>query len=102
MDMSMGDGTRWVTLVPDPSAQTGLTLILANNSDQEALIGRQSVGVPIITINSDDVVADFERMNGRGVCFFGEPKENPYGIDVVFEDLYGNLIDLVQLAPMPE
>jgi len=28
-----------------------------------------------------------------------EPKEAPYGTVAVFEDLYGNLWDLVQMVP---
>jgi hypothetical protein len=35
-------------------------------------------------------------MKAKGVKFYGEPTEQPYGVEVVFEDLYGNLIDLIQ------
>ena len=97
-DMPMGEGLRWITVLPSADAQTGVTFMLAQSPEQEALVGHQGAGVPIMTLNTDDVAGDFERLSANGICFMGEPKENPYGTDVVFEDLYGNLIDLVQLA----
>ena len=35
-------------------------------------------------------------MKEKGVKFYGEPTEQAWGVEVVFEDLYGNLYDLVQ------
>ena len=37
-------------------------------------------------------------MLAKGVVFVREPKAAPYGTVAVFEDLYGNLWDLVQFA----
>ena len=37
-------------------------------------------------------------MKERGVNFVREPKEAEYGIVAVFEDLYGNKWDLLQLT----
>jgi len=36
-------------------------------------------------------------MVARGIQFVREPKEQPYGMVAVFQDLYGNLWDLLQL-----
>ena len=41
---------------------------------------------------------DYRAMRQAGVRFVREPKEAAYGIVAVFEDLYGNRWDLVQLA----
>ena len=35
-------------------------------------------------------------MTERGVRFREEPREEPYGIVAVFEDLYGNGWDLIE------
>ena len=35
-------------------------------------------------------------MRASGINFIREPKETPYGTVAVFEDLYGNLWDLIQ------
>jgi hypothetical protein len=40
-------------------------------------------------------------MRQAGIRFVREPKEAAYGIVAVFEDLYGNRWDLVQLARQP-
>jgi hypothetical protein len=45
---------------------------------------------------TDDYKCDFEAMKAMVVKFYGEPKEEMWGIAVVFEDLYGNVFDLVQ------
>ena len=48
-------------------------------------------------------VADFDaavaRLRRAGAIVRGEPREEPYGKVVVFEDLYGNAWDL--LGPRP-
>jgi hypothetical protein len=35
-------------------------------------------------------------MIGKGIHFIREPSQEEYGIVAVFEDLYGNLWDLVE------
>ncbi len=42
------------------------------------------------------VVRDYDAMLAKGIRFIREPKEAEYGTVAVFEDLYGNLWDLVQ------
>ena len=41
-------------------------------------------------------VRDFRSYKAKGVTFIREPKEEPYGTVAVFQDLYGNLWDLLQ------
>ena len=40
---------------------------------------------------------DYEAYKNRGVVFVREPKEESYGTVAVFQDLYGNLWDLLEL-----
>ena len=47
-------------------------------------------------MGTDDFYRDFEEMKQLGITFIREPKVQDYGIVAVFEDLYGNLWDLVQ------
>jgi hypothetical protein len=35
-------------------------------------------------------------LKGRGVKFLSEPKEQPWGIEATFEDLYGNKFAVVE------
>lgn len=41
---------------------------------------------------------NFKKLRAKGIKFHGKPREVPWGKEVVFEDLYGNLFDLVELS----
>jgi uncharacterized glyoxalase superfamily protein PhnB len=49
-----------------------------------------------MTLQTDDCRRDYQAMKEKGVKFYGEPTNQMWGVEVVFEDLYGNLYDLVQ------
>ena len=90
---------RWVVIAPPSS--TGVSLLLARASKPEQLdfIGNQAGGRVFLFLNTDDFWRDYERMTSLGINFVREPKEQGYGTVAVFEDLYGNLWDLLQLNP---
>jgi catechol 2,3-dioxygenase-like lactoylglutathione lyase family enzyme len=90
---------RWV--VVSPRGSTGATLLLARASgpEQQAVVGRQSGGRVFLFLSTDDFWRDYERFKSRGVRFIREPKAAEYGTVAVFEDLYGNLWDLIQTSP---
>jgi uncharacterized glyoxalase superfamily protein PhnB len=62
---------------------------------QEAAIGNQSGGRVFLFLHTDDFWHDYNAMLAAGIKFVREPKTAPYGTVAVFEDLYGNLWDLV-------
>ena len=86
-------------VVVSPPGSTGTTLLLAraSNSEQEAFIGNQTGGRVFLFLNSDDFWRDYKDMIAKGIKFVREPKVENYGLVAVFEDLYGNLWDLLQL-----
>jgi len=88
---------RWV--VVSPPGSRGVTLLLAKASKPEQLdfIGKQSGGRVFLFLNTDDFWRDYKRMVSDGIKFVREPKEQDYGTVAVFEDLYGNLWDLLEL-----
>jgi len=88
---------RWVVVAPPNS--NGATLLLAKPSKpgQEAFIGNQTGGRVFLFLNSDDFWRDYKDMVSKGIKFVRKPKEESYGMVAVFEDLYGNLWDLIQL-----
>lgn len=89
---------RWVVVAPPGDSGTSLLLARAASSEQKAFIGRQSGGRVFLFLNTDDFWRDYNRMLAGGINFIREPKEAPYGTVAVFEDLYGNLWDLIELA----
>ena len=88
---------RWVVVAPPGSRGATVLLARASNSEQEAFIGNQAGGRVFLFLNTDDFWCDYNEMVDRGVSFVREPKTESYGIVAVFEDLYGNLWDLLQL-----
>lgn len=44
----------------------------------------------------EDFWRDYRRLQQCGVKFVRPPREETYGTVAVFEDLYGNLLDLIQ------
>jgi len=90
-------GKRWVVVSPSGSSGTTLLLARASKSEQEPFIGNQTGGRVFLFLNTDDFWRDYNDMVERGINFIREPKAEPYGMVAVFEDLYGNLWDLLQL-----
>src|SRR5215216_3642378 len=88
---------RWVVVAPPGSNGTTLLLARASKPEQEAFIGNQSGGRVFLFLNTDDFWRDYGGMVSKGIKFVREPKQADYGTVAVFEDLYGNLWDLLQL-----
>ena len=88
---------RWVLVAPPGSSGTTLLLARASTPEQEDFIGRQTGGRVFLFLRTDDFWRDFNEMRASGINFIREPKEASYGTVAVFEDLYGNLWDLIQL-----
>jgi catechol 2,3-dioxygenase-like lactoylglutathione lyase family enzyme len=95
---------RWVIVAPPGSlgddGPTGTTLLLARAStpEQARFVGNQSGGRVFLFLATDDFWRDYRAMTAAGITFVRAPSEQAYGTVAVFEDLYGNLWDLVQLA----
>lgn len=88
---------RWVVVAPPGSIGTTLLLARAAKPEQEPFIGKQSGGRVFLFLNTDDFWRDYHEMVSQGIKFVREPKQESYGTVAVFEDLYGNLWDLLEL-----
>ena len=89
---------RWVVVRP-PGGGTGLVLGRPSGAGQEAYVGNQTGGRVTFFLGTDDFARDQERLLSRGVVFVREAEDFDYGRVAVFEDLYGNLWDLIQYTP---
>ncbi len=87
---------RWVVVAPAGSNGTTLLLARASTPQQEAFIGQQTGGRVFLFLSTDDFWRDYNEMLSLGIHFVREPKQASYGTVAVFEDLYGNLWDLIQ------
>jgi catechol 2,3-dioxygenase-like lactoylglutathione lyase family enzyme len=93
---------RWVVVAPPGSNGTQLLLARASTPEQEAFIGNQTGGRVFLFLSTDDFWRDYHEMVAAGIHFVRKPKEAPYGTVAVFEDLYGNLWDLVERVKEPQ
>lgn len=93
----IGQNKRWVLVAPRGSRGTSLLLAQASSPEEESRIGNQTGGRVFLFLHTDDFWRDYRAMISRGVKFCCEPKQEPYGTVAVFEDLYGNKWDLLQL-----
>ena len=89
-----GEGKRWVVVEP-PGGGSGLLLARAVGGQLDHL-GRQSGGRVFLFLHTDEFARDHARLQAAGVRFLEAPREEPYGVVAVFEDLYGNRWDLLQ------
>ena len=89
---------RWVLVAPSQSGGTTLLLARASNDHQAKYCGDQAGGRVFLFLETDDFWRDYEAFRAKGVRFTREPKVADYGTVAVFEDLYGNLWDLLEFA----
>lgn len=87
---------RWVVVAPPGSDGTNLLLARASTPEQQAAIGMQTGGRVFLFLSTDDFWRDYHELREAGIRFVRPPAEQPYGTVAVFEDLYGNLWDLIQ------
>ncbi len=97
-DTDMGADKRWVVVAPPMSAGAALLLARAVTPEQSAAIGNQTGGRVFLLLYTDDFARDHSAMQSKGVRFLEAPRSEPYGTVAVFEDLYGNKWDLLELA----
>ncbi|MFT7645826.1 MAG: catechol 2,3-dioxygenase-like lactoylglutathione lyase family enzyme [Candidatus Poriferisodalaceae bacterium] len=89
-----GRPKRWVVVTP-PGAQTGLLLAAADGPAQAEALGNQTGGRVSFFLEVDDFDSAYERMAAANVRFLEQPRSEPYGQVVVFQDVAGNKWDLL-------
>ena len=90
---------RWVLVAPPNSNGAAIVLAKASASEQKAYVGNQTGKRVFMFLGTDDFWRDYRQMRANGVRFIRDPAEQPYGTVAVFEDLYGNLWDLIEHKP---
>nr|WP_319388920.1 VOC family protein [uncultured Cohaesibacter sp.] len=89
---------RWVVVRPKGEGKTALLLARAKNDHEARYIGDQAGGRVFLFLETDDFWRDYRLYQERDITFIRPPLEADYGTVAVFEDLYGNLWDLVEYS----
>ena len=88
---------RWVVVAPGGSKGGQILLARASSDQQIAHIGNQTGGRVFLFLYTDDFERDCAMYLSRGVKFVRSKVRVSYGTVAVFQDLYGNQWDLIQL-----
>ena len=95
-DTALTDSKRWVLIAPPGAKECCLLLAKAVNERQEASIGNQAGGRVFLFLHTNNFENDYKQMVEKGIRFIRQPAKEAYGTVAVFEDLYGNLWDLIE------
>ncbi|MEM6263316.1 MAG: VOC family protein [Bacteroidota bacterium] len=97
-DTRLNEKKRWVRVRPKGASEFALLLAKAKNEAQLAALGNQTGGRVFLFMYTDDIERDYANLRHHQIPIVRGPIEEPFGKVVVFEDLYGNLWDLIQPA----
>lgn len=97
-DTAQSETKRWVLVAPKGDGGCSLLLAKGVGDEQRSRIGNQTGGRVFLFLKTDDFWRDYEKLTSRDVKFVRDPKVEEYGTVAVFEDLYGNLWDLVEFS----
>lgn len=95
-DTKLSEDKRWVMVAPNGGKECSLLLAKAANEKQAASVGNQTGGRVFLFLFTDDFWRDYQKLTDREIKFTIPAHEEDYGTVAVFEDLYGNLWDLIQ------
>ena len=95
-DTILSEQKRWVLVAPPGSDGCKLLLAKAANELQQNRVGNQTGGRVFLFLHTDDFWRDYNDYVSKGITFLRGPVKEPYGMVAVFEDLYGNLWDLIE------
>jgi len=95
-DTILSDTKRWVLVTPKGAKECSLLLAKAVNEEQKSRIGNQSGGRVFLFLNTDNFKRDYKNLIDNNIKIVREPSIETYGTVAVFEDLYGNLWDLIE------
>jgi len=95
-DTKLSEEKRWVVVAPPGAKECGLLLAKAADESQRKSIGNQTGGRVFLFLFTDDFDRDYLKMKAKDIKFVRPPQDFDYGRVAVFEDLYGNLWDLLE------
>lgn len=95
-DTKLNDTKRWVIIKPKGVAGCRLLLAKAADEEQESRVGNQTGGRVFLFLHTDNFERDYKNLLDKEIKIVRPPQKETYGTVCVFEDLYGNLWDLIE------
>jgi len=94
-DTTLSELKRWVLIQPPGEGSCQLLLAKAATEEQKTRVGNQTGGRVFLFLHTDDFERDHENLRQQAITIVRGPSVEEYGQVLVFEDLYGNLWDLI-------
>ena len=94
-DTRLSEVKRWVLIQPPGEGSCQLLLAKAATEVQNSRVGNQTGGRVFLFLHTDDFERDHENLRQKSITIVRGPSLEEYGQVLVFEDLYGNLWDLI-------
>lgn len=94
-DTTLSEVKRWVLIQPPGEGSCQLLLAKAATEEQKSRVGNQTGGRVFLFLHTDDFERDYENLRQQAITIVRGPSQEEYGKVLVFEDLYGNLWDLI-------
>lgn len=95
-DTALSETKRWVVVKPNGQSDFSLLLAKASNETQASRIGNQTGGRVFLFLHTDNFARDYKNLLHHNVKIIRERTEEVFGTVAVFEDMYGNLWDLIE------
>ena len=94
-DKEMAPGIRLVAVAPNKDSETIIMFEKPVSKKEKEMVGKQFTNM-LVQLETDNLDETYERMKEKGVTFVEKITNAPWGKQTVFQDLYGNLFDLLE------
>ena len=95
-DTKLSETKRWVRIAPKGSVECSLLLAKASDEEQKSRVGNQTGGRVFLFLYTDNLEKDYQNLLFENIKIIREPSIETFGKVLVFEDLYGNLWDMIE------
>lgn len=95
-DTVLSETKRWVIIKPRGNGSCRLLLAKASSEEQVSRVGNQTGGRVFLFLHTNDFQRDYQNLINNQIPIIREPSKETYGTVAVFQDIYGNLWDLIE------
>ncbi|MCA9769795.1 VOC family protein [Candidatus Dependentiae bacterium] len=95
-DVTIENNFRWLTISLPDKKDFEIALMPAMTPEQQALVGKQTPGMPLCSMSTSNCKKTYEEFKAHGVEFIQEPTQRPWGIEAIFKDQDGTLLHINQ------
>ncbi|MFH1000828.1 MAG: VOC family protein, partial [Bacteroidota bacterium] len=88
-----------LAIVKSQTQENGTTLLLEPNGNPIAKTYQQALyqnNLPVIVFGTNNIEYEYDRLIKLGVAFKNPPQKSEWGISTIFDDTFGNWIQLHQ------